>query len=664
MDAEIRNTTIGDAFHASISRLDVGPLVDDTPSTISTHELERLCNESRTTVARGGSSSSPPRFESLPLLRSSNTPSRRSPSSSRSSNELQASQDETGQEQARVDCLRGVGVERATSRRSADPEKPTPTDSSEGEALQRSLDNTRRGLQKLKLRKIERHSTGHYGPGESTPNPTSLVSNIPFCAQRMREGANWFVGSCASKPLPHGFGQTEGLAGSSPSRNSGSSRACSSRSALLRLRNDRLPPGYAQPHEQPLFVGSASVPHCEVVGEMALTGQGLSISPSLDASSERQTAAPLISDPDEETDHCIPAPLSIVERPPPDMTIDTTMSGALPVEGEPSKCERRFSEVMEEFDGDRRPNIPRQSSNRPPGRNNTLTSDRGSVLFPIPEPPSEQETPAVESKSKSKSKEREKSHWAKVAVLVIVWAITVALTVFGISRVSPLDHHPTACTLEHLQTCTCPLLSFVHNPRLNATLPKAPQPYLLLVQPKDVQDLILVDGGVAVTSPDRVSSLDLRGALTMDTWLQGINLLSNIRYSGVIDGDANTRLFKKRLNELPDYRGAGHHGRIAKFASAQDVGQDNLYLRDEASSAQLFFAIWLGCLLAVELNSGFYSAIRTSWQCWLKPLGDVEGGDKSWKQDVLDAFGLAIRVVLACAFGTAAASGILAAFWT
>lgn len=150
----------------------------------------------------------------------------------------------------------------------------------------------------------------------------------------------------------------------------------------------------------------------------------------------------------------------------------------------------------------------------------------------------------------------------------------------------------------------------------------------------------------------------------MDTWLQGVNLLSNIRYSGVVNGGANTRASKKKLNELTDYRGVVHHGRIANVASAQGVSHDAPSLGDEASNAQLFFAIWLGCLLAAELSSLFYSAISTSWQYWLKPMGDVQGGDKSWKQDVLDVFRLALRIALACAFGTAAASGILAAFWT
>lgn len=453
----------------------------DTPSRISTHELEELGNESRTTVARGGSPSAPAQYETLPPPRSLNTPSRRFSSSFRSSNELQALQNEACQEQARVDCLWGVGLELSSSRRSAEHDQSIPppsTDSSEGEALRRSLDSTRRGLQKLKLRITERHSAGHHGPDASTSNPTSLESDIPFRARRTREGANWFAGSRASKTLPRGFEQTEGLTESSPARNHGSLRGFSSRLASLRLRNDRLPPGYAQPHEQPLFVGSASVPYREVVGDMAPTCHGLSISPSPDASFYRRIAAPLIPDPDEDADCCISDPLSIAEGPQPDLTIDTTMSGALPVGSEPSNRESRFSEVIQEFDGDSRLSLPLESLGRPSGQNNALRSNRGSVVFPVPEPLPEQESPAV----KSTSKERNKSSWRKIGVLIVMWAMTFALTVHGVSRVSPLDHHPTACALEHLQTCTPPSLSFVHSLRLNTTLPKILQPYILLLQ--------------------------------------------------------------------------------------------------------------------------------------------------------------------------------------
>lgn len=67
---------------------------------------------------------------------------------------------------------------------------------------------------------------------------------------------------------------------------------------------------------------------------------------------------PLIPDPDEESDQCIPAPLSIPRRSAPVLTIDTIMSGALPGSSEHSNRESRFCKVMEEVDGGATPDLP------------------------------------------------------------------------------------------------------------------------------------------------------------------------------------------------------------------------------------------------------------------------------------------------------------------
>jgi hypothetical protein len=655
---------IEEEFYDSATSSEVGPLMEDpeTPTKTSAHELEELQNESRTTVAQGSPSSSPSQFESSPLPPSPNPPSRRSLPSGRSGSELRALRDEQAQEQARVDYLQGVGLELASTRRSADHEQPSPAppaDSSGDEALRRSLDSNRRGrgLQRLKLRRIERRAAEHDGPDVSTPSPASLNSKTSFHARRTREGANWFAGSRASKTLPPGFQPPEGLAESVPSPLR-SLRGSSSRSASLRIRNDRLPPGYIQPHEQPLIVASASVPDREVVGETLATGHRLSLLPSLDASPERRTAVPLIPDLDEEIDQCmpaVPAPLIIPRRPPPDLTIDTTMSGALPASGKLSNRESRFSEVMEEVDDGARPGLPPKSPDRPSGRDSALLSTRGSVVFPVPEPPPEQEAPAAESNPKKPKS----TPWVANGVLAALCAIAFALTVFGVSRFSPLGRHPAACTLEQVQTCAPPSLSFVHDLRLNTTLPEALQPYLPMIQPNDVQDLSLTDGGVTVTSPDDVSSY-VRSALTMNTWLHEVNLLSDIRYAGVIGGDANSRESEKRLDELMDRSADGHDGGIAKFASAQGVSRDVSVSRDGGSVAQSFFALWLGCLLAVELSFVLYCAFALVRHCWLKSDAGVKREEKSWKQETSTA----LRLVLAGAVGTAAASGILVAFWT
>lgn len=98
--------------------------------------------------------------------------------------------------------------------------------------------------------------------------------------------------------------------------------------------------------------------------------------------------------------------------------------------------------------------------------------------------------------------------------------------------------------------------------------------------------------------------------------------------------------------------------------SAQGESRQVSISGDGIPFAQLLFALWLGCLLAVEMTLLFYSAMRLIEQYWCKPDGDVVEEEKSWKEEALTAYGLAFRVILAGAFGTAAASGILVAFWT
>lgn len=550
VDTEFRDPVIREELYDSTSSSEIGPLMEDpdTPTKTSAHELEELRNESRTTIAQGASSSSPTNLESSPLPRSPEPSSSRSSPSSKPSSELRALRDEQAQEQARVEYLQGVGLELASTRRSADHEKLSRTpsaDSSEDEALRQSLDSTRQGLQKLKLCKIERRSTEHSGPDVSMPSPTSLRSKVSFRARRTREGANWFTGSHASKTLSYGFEPPEGLAESLPSRKNGSLRRHPSRSASPHLRNNRLPPGYAQPHEQPLFVGSTFVPDREVVGEMIPIGHRLSLLPSLDASPERRIAAPVIPDPDEEADQCIP--LIIPRTPPPDLTIDTTMSSALPQSGEPSNRESLFSEVMKDVDGGARPDLPPKSPVRSFERNSALLSHRGSVVFPISEPLAERDALTV----KSKPNQPRETSWTTTGVLAIFWAMAFALTVFGVARASPLDRHP-----------------------------------------------------------------------------------------------------------------ANHGGRIARFTSAQGVSRSVPISRDRSPVAQLFFALWWGCLSAVELSLALFYAIAIVCHHLSELDGGVQGEEKSWKQETLTASGLALRLVLVGALGTAAASGILVASWT
>lgn len=473
--AAFRDPAAGEEFYDSTSSSEVGPLMEDpdTPTKTSTHQLDELRDESTTTIAQNGSSSSPAQFESSPLPPCPNLSRMRSSPSLRTGSELRALRDEHAQEEARVAYLQGVGLGLACTRRSADLEPPS------------------------------------------------------------------------SKTLPPGSEPPEGLVESSPSRRSGSLRGSSSRSASLRLRNERLPPAYAQPHEQSLLAGSAYVPDRQVVGETILTGRRLSSLPLLDASSERQTTAPLIPDPDEKA---IPAPLTVHRRPPPDLTNDITMSGALSGSGVASSRESRSNEVMKDVDGGKRPDLPLKSPDRPSGRNSALLSSRESAVVPVPEPLPEQETPV----SKPRTKKAEKTSWVVISALAALWAVAFALTVFGVSRISPLDRQPAACTLEQVQTCTPPSLSFVHNFRLNATLPKALQSYLPLIQPNGIQDLTFIDLGLEVQVQNDAVPLYVRGGMSMGTVFPDdkANLLSNLTYYGVLDGTGDAKEVKRRLRYM------------------------------------------------------------------------------------------------------------------
>lgn len=670
-------------------------------------EFEGLQNASQTSVSQFDSS--PAQFAgSFAPHPSHGTSTQSSPRPSLRSARSLRNEQEQEQEQRTVGYLHANGLELASTRSSTDsmltstsrgttlttkinrqldimansqdetttstifPERPLspahgPSVSTEEVRAAVTASRTRRAMAKMRIRGLDRRSTDDDATA-STSNRDVLEASASFRAQRTREASNWFSGARASKSLPRRLEPHEGLQDPSRPSKSGSLRGQSSRSASFRLRNDRLPPAYILPtQETPHVVNSVTLLDHETVDERIPHGN-LSLFPSL-SSPVRLTAAPLIPDPDE--DAPIPAPLNVAQRPPPDLTIDTTMSGTLSGSGEGSNRGSRFNEVLGEVDGGTRPDVPPKSPDRPSARNGALLSNRGSVVFPVPEPSPGPDAPPT------KPVEPKTIPWMSGGVFAMVWLIVTALTLFGVWRTSRLSP-PPACTSEQIQTCTPPSLSFVHTLRLNTTLPRVLQPYLSSLQLNDIEDLTLTDHGIEVSIQSGTDPLEVRGGLTMGTSLADdkVSVLSDIRYAGVIDGDGDSRMAKKRLGEMMKQAGHGneHNGKIVKVVSAQGASREVTISKDGDSIGKVFLALWLACLLAAEIALLIYF--------WLLPLlrgvvlwmasfywakkedGVVKGGEKSRKKAVLTASGLALRWVLAGALGAAAASGILIAFRT
>lgn len=671
---EFRNPATGDEIHDDAASFvesspDLDILVEDaltpvkTSPSVDAQQLQQLHNESKTTISQVGSStaqsggsstqleSAPAESSASPLPQSSSPPSRRSCESARNSSEW------------RVQRLTGVTTEMAPPEDgpSAFP-SPGPTAQpgiSDDESRLRNLSATRRGLQRLKLRRPGQWPVRHDAdvPMASQDSP---ASRSLFRARRTREDVNWFSGSRAAKTLPLGFEPPESLRESSGS-NSGSLRGQSSRSASLRLRNNRLPPAYALPHDQEaLAITSASVPDCEVVGGRCPTGR-LSLWP-LDTSPGRQTASPLIPDPDGH-DRFALANLDIPQRPARALTIDPTTSDALQWPDQALNRGSRFNELMGEGDAGMNPDAPPQSSDRPSTRDSDLVSNRGGAVIPDPVPRAEPETQAT----KPKSSQSDKTLWLKRCVLAVMWAAAFALTVLGVSRTSPLDQHTPACVLEQVHTCTPPSLSFMHNMWLNTTLPGFLHPYLHLMQADDVSNAVLTDRGINVSIQNGATSLNVRGGMLMNTLLANdkASLLSNITYVGIVDGDGDAKKARRKLADLMKKLGDARNGKTANVDNAQGVSRDVAVSKNGYSLGPVLSALWLGGLLAVEMTLLFYSAIVVLASCcWKGRDRAVATGEDGWRREVFGASGLALQLVLAGALGTVSASGILVAVWS
>lgn len=281
----------------------------------------------------------------------------------------------------------------------------------------------------------------------------------------------------------------------------------------------------------------------------------------------------------------------------------------------------------------RHPIFHPKSPDRPFGRHSALLSNRGNLMLPVPEPLPEQEAPAV----KPNVKKSQKTSWMTTEVIVILWAIAFALTVWSVSELSPFDLHPAACTLEQVQICTPPSPSFVHNMRLNTTLSEALQPYLPLIQHLEIQDLDIADLSMEIETQNNPVPLVGRGAMGIGTIFADdkANLKSNIMYYGVLDSGGNANEAKRRLQYMMEQPGNDNDGKKRRTVSVQGKSHQIATAADRGSNTPLSFVLWLGCVSAVQLSLLFYGAIALVRHYWLEPDGVVKGEEETWKHEML-----------------------------
>ena len=641
----------------------------DAPSDAEIEGYENLqsLDETQLGALRSGSKSTDDWTANSPSARSSG------PASVRSQRYVPSPQE---QEQRIAEYLQGSGFALAGSKISNNSSE------SKGEELRRKIDLLREPQDELTA---------------STPGQGASEANAPFKARRTQTARNWFYLS-SSKTLPRNFGSTEGLQ-DSPLSNGGPlladydfSTLKQTKSASLRKRNSRLPPGYVLPNgPTSTIVASASLPNAS---SRTLVSGGRRLEyfeELLDASSPLENvdsvtdlegvgAAPLVPDIGEDA---VPVPLPLAVgrgtvsrgiRRPPDLTIDTTMSGALPTQevpshGSGSQRDSRFSEVLEEVDAGARPAIPPKSPARMSNRNSALVSNRGSIVFPMTEPfphPMSVGPPSVVKKTNRS--------WWTGCLLAAMWASAAALTIFGISKISPL-HQPIARTLREVQTCMPPSFSFVHTFRLNTTMPETLYPFLPQLKLENVKDISIVDRGVKVNFGDGGDGQEVIGSLVMGSAFSesGTDLVSNIIYTAVVDGGGDYKRAMKLSNNLTREAEAGQAGETAKVVSARGKrGDVTMTQEGSKSTGEVFLALWLACVLAVEMTLLVHFVVfKLLWEaasmvlpfCRSKTKGKGKAAsqeESGWKREVST---ISASWVLAGVLGSAAATGILIAFW-
>ena len=573
-----------------------------------------------------------------------------------------------GQERTRAEYLQAQGFA-SPNRRTSEESVASSTQSKVSERVQQF---EQRLQETLKLENDEAEiasGTSHQVPrfklrpsrsslGDARSNASSLslnhsdatTSQLPEGRFKMRssfertrnaEAENWFLAR-ASKTLPRQLESAGGLH-ASPSSLEPAAGERTSRAASLRIRNSRLPAGYALPNESR---------RASVGGPSEITEDLLSSSSPL----ERLINRELIPDPEDE-DADLALPLNFVRLFQPVASrsggIDSqpTLAGTTPRNS-------RFSEVIEgEIDTAVGPRVPPNSQDRT-ARNSVLLVNQDGVAVPVPRPV---DAPSHEHLAQRAVIETEEQYspWWFCLLFTFMWLTSTSLTIFGISQSLPLS---LPCLSNEEELCTLPTLSFTHHLQLETDIPKTCRLSLLSVQKTDVGAVDIKDQRLTLNSHggDGTQQFHIHSHVLFGTeFVDNDRLLSNVTYVGVITGDEEDRDARRLAEKIMGAATAEQYTETPQSISAQSMSNDLAASKTTSPTGHALLSFWLAGLLTVEMTLGMF--------CLLVPLrldsSVVDHEGQSWQAKMLPIAVLAIRWLLASALGSAAAGGILVAFW-
>ena len=499
--------------------------------------------------------------------------------------------------------------------------------------------------------------------GDAISNASSLslnhgdatTSQLPEARYKMRtsfersrnaEAENWFPAR-ASRTLPRQL-ESAGSIHASPSSLEPAARERIPRATSLRIRNSRLPAGYALPHEsRPANVGGSSN-----ITEDLLS----SFSPL-----ERLINRDLIPGPeDEDADIALPLssvrPFQSVASRNGGINSQLTLAGTTPRNS-------RFSKVAEgELDIAVRPRVPPKSRDRT-ARDSVLLMNQGNVAVAVPRPV---DAPSHEHLAQRAviETESEPGPWLFCLLPTFLWIVSTSLTIFGISQSLPLSS-PSLSNGEQL--CTLPALSFTHNLQMETDLPRTCRLSLPSFQQMDVGAVDIKDQELTLNSHggDGRQHFQIHSHVLFGTkFVNNDRLLSNVTYMGVITGDKENRDTQGHMEKTIGEATAEQSTEAPKMISAQSVSNNLAASKTTSSTGHALLSFWLAGLLTVELTLAIFCLLIPLRLCRLRPqesrVVDQEG--QSWQRKILPIAALAIQWLVAGALGSVAAGGILIVF--
>jgi hypothetical protein len=306
--------------------------------------------------------------------------------------------------------------------------------------------------------------------------------------------------------------------------------------------------------------------------------------------------------------------------------------------------------------------VPPKSRDRT-ARNSVLLVNQGSVAVAVPRPV---DAPSHEHLAQRAviETEGELGSWSFCLLSTFLWIASTSLTIFGIWQSLPLS---SLCSSNGEQLCTLPTLSFTHNLQMGTELPKTCRLSLPSFQKTNGGAVDFKDQRLTLISHgDGRQQFHIRSHVLFDTkFVENDQLLSNVTYIGVITGDEEDRDAQGLIEKIMGEVTAEQSTEAPKMISAQSVSDDLAASKTTPSTGHALLSFWLAGLLTVELTLAMFCLFIPLRLCRPRPressVGDQEG--QSWQRKILPIAAVAIQWLVAGALGSAAAGGILVAFW-